>query len=248
MDFLLLICIIGLVFTSLNISNNLFHIKFLDNFWPEFSAIHKGLANLSLIIIALHIGLHWASIMHQTRKLFNFNINNFFRTLILRLVVIIIAVSGVLSFINLNIPQKIVDSTKSLFIITQKLITYDESMIINNSPYQVGSLFYIASPYQIAESDDDDERDGTTSSTTNTPVQNIDGKTSSTVSGNNAGIIDGVTSSTTQNVVSQTKYAVINDPEEYMILILKYFLVLGLFITISYYSTKYINRHENKKV
>lgn len=216
LDFLLFLVISGLIFTSLNISNILFQFKELDPFWPELSSIHIGLANSALILISLHIGLHWPQVMLHIKRFLKISDSSIFKKWSLRLIVLVISIFGIYSFNDMGISKKISESFENLLILSGKLLLDDDEFSFNYpDSIKVGSL-----NFQIAESDDDederedeedqedekdeedqeddDKTDGVTSGTPTNPGQNVDGITSSSPT-NPGQNVDGITSSSPTN-------------------------------------------------
>ncbi len=294
LDALLFLVISGLVFTSLNISNLLFQFRGLDAFWPELSSIHIGLANLALILIALHIGLHWSVAMYHIKRFLKISKSSLFKKWSLRLLVVVIALFGVYSFNDLAISKKISESAKNLFILSGKLLVDDDEFsFYYPNPIKVGALSFQIAEQEDEEDEEDEEDqedeedeedtpdgvtsssptnpnqpvdgvtsssptkpnqpvDGVTSSSPINPNQNIDGVTSSSPTNPNQNVdgvtssspteqnIDGITSSTTKNVLSQTKYQQYDEKSDYVLMFSEYFSVISLFVTISYYTQKLI--------
>lgn len=105
---LLLVGMLVLLSTSLVISETVF----LDLRWDDdFTArkIHVGIAYWLLVIVAIHLGLRWSLLISTARRLFGLAEANAFRTAVLRLVAIAIAIAvqGAYSVLALNLCYRL---------------------------------------------------------------------------------------------------------------------------------------------
>lgn len=106
LTFVLLAGMLGLLGTSLVISETLFAGLRLDD---DFTArqIHAGVAYWLLIIVAIHLGLRWPLLMGVARKLLGIVQPNTIRTAVLRLIALGIAAQGVGSVLALNLHSRL---------------------------------------------------------------------------------------------------------------------------------------------
>ncbi|MDD2371491.1 MAG: DUF4405 domain-containing protein [Firmicutes bacterium] len=91
LDILLTLVVVGIIFTGILISKELFPFA-MTGF---VSSLHHSLSYLALILISVHIGLHWLEIMGGLRKLFRLETLNKGRTYFLRVVTIFIVIFGI---------------------------------------------------------------------------------------------------------------------------------------------------------
>lgn len=106
LTFVLLAGMLGLLGTSLVISETLFAGLRLDD---DFTArqIHAGVAYWLLIIVAIHLGLRWPLLMSVGRKLCGITKASAARTMALRVIAIGIAVQGMSSALALNLRSRL---------------------------------------------------------------------------------------------------------------------------------------------
>lgn len=102
----LLVTMLALLVTSMIISQTVF------NFLPLTSSfsvrqIHTLVAYAGLLIISVHLGLHWSLIMGAVRARLNITATNRLRAYALRAVAIIITAYGVLSLFAVNVGPKL---------------------------------------------------------------------------------------------------------------------------------------------
>ncbi len=109
LDILLSIIIIGITITGIMISKELFPFA-LTGF---VSSLHHSLSYLALILISVHIGLHWLEIMSGFRKLFRLETLNKGRTYFLRVVTIFIVILGIKGSFNQDISGKLLEVVKT---------------------------------------------------------------------------------------------------------------------------------------
>ena len=93
-DVLLFICVTFIVISGVLISQNILTSIQGNNllFW---STWHHFTAYSALVLISIHIGLHWQSIMNMTKKIFKLSGNNAIRTSICRILAVIIMFFGI---------------------------------------------------------------------------------------------------------------------------------------------------------
>ncbi|WP_319529565.1 DUF4405 domain-containing protein [uncultured Cohaesibacter sp.] len=96
----------ALLITSLMISRDLFWFLGLSG---DFFArqIHTLCAYWVLVIIGVHLGLHWVMIMGFARSLFGISTHNGARALLLRAFTILVAMYGVFASLEMNIGSKL---------------------------------------------------------------------------------------------------------------------------------------------
>src|SRR5574344_294027 len=93
-NLLLVINTLILLVSSIIISRKLFT---MFNLKPTelWYYLHRASGYLELIIVSIHLGLHWKMIMVSFRKLFKLKENNKIRNIILRIIAFLLAVFGV---------------------------------------------------------------------------------------------------------------------------------------------------------
>lgn len=212
LDLLLLIVVGGLLFTSLQISNYLFWFKELDYLWPELSAVHAGLAYLTLILIGLHIGLHWSSVMKRLGKLMGSGHLGKAGSFVMRIAALGLVAAGIFSISAQKIPDKFKAAATGMLTIVEKALLdeEEEAYYRDGNPSKLAStVFVLAESDEEDEEDevdekdeidekDDEEVDGTTSSSPKKPAATVDGTTSSSPTNPNY-TVDGITSSSPLN-------------------------------------------------
>jgi hypothetical protein len=101
----LLATMVTLLTTSVLISQSLF--QFLAVGGPTAREIHILAAYWALIIVSIHLGLHWSIVMNAARNLLRVGATSPLRTALLRLVSAGVAVGGVYSSLELDIGSRI---------------------------------------------------------------------------------------------------------------------------------------------
>ncbi len=102
----LLIAFILVGGSGILISDNLF--SFTTNNRPLWVFIHNATAWISLILISIHIGLHWDMIMGAFRKMFGLNKDCKPRKIVLRILALCLAILG----IKANVSKTFTDNFK----------------------------------------------------------------------------------------------------------------------------------------
>lgn len=102
----LLISMLSLLVTSLIISQAVFSFLPLTSTFTA-RQIHTLVAYVALLIAALHLGLHWSLLMNVVRAGLGIRTRNRLRTIVLRVLALVIAVYGVECLIALNIGSKL---------------------------------------------------------------------------------------------------------------------------------------------
>lgn len=101
----LLVTMVTLLTTSVLISQSLF--GFLAIGAPDARDIHILAAYWALVIVSIHLGLHWSIVMHVARNFLRFRRPRIERTVLLRLMTAAIAVCGVYSSVELDIGSRL---------------------------------------------------------------------------------------------------------------------------------------------
>ena len=70
--------------------------------------MHYSLDYVALILISIHIGLHWVSIMGFFKRIFNLKTFNKVRTIVLRIITLLIVIAGIRGSFQQNILTKII--------------------------------------------------------------------------------------------------------------------------------------------
>jgi len=106
LTFVLLTGMLGLLATSLVISETLFaSLRLNDDSTAR--QIHAGIAYWILIIVAIHLGLRWPLLMAVARKLLGIAEDNAARAALLRLIAIGVAIQGAFSVLTLNLRDRL---------------------------------------------------------------------------------------------------------------------------------------------
>lgn len=105
LDLLLSLVITGIVATGIMISKEIFPFGYVG----FVSSLHHSLSYLSLILISVHVGLHWSDILGAFRKVFRLERFNKARTYGLRLVTILIVLLGIKGSFNQNFSDKLLN-------------------------------------------------------------------------------------------------------------------------------------------
>lgn len=101
----LLVTMVALLTTSILISQSLF--GFFAVGGPTARDIHILAAYWALIIVSIHLGLHWSIVMNVTRSLLQINDTRPLRTALLRLASAGITAGGVYSCLELDIGSRL---------------------------------------------------------------------------------------------------------------------------------------------
>ncbi|WP_316859581.1 DUF4405 domain-containing protein [uncultured Cohaesibacter sp.] len=103
----LLVAAVALMVTSLMISRDLFAFFGMKG---DFLArqIHTLSAYWMLMIVGIHLGMHWMMIMGVARELLNITTRNSMRTWLLRAVTVLASVYGIFAFLEMNMGSKLV--------------------------------------------------------------------------------------------------------------------------------------------
>jgi len=105
-DVLLLISVTVLTLSGIFISESLFTFIQVGNI-DYLRVIHKFSAYFSLVIVAVHIGLHWPMIMAMVKKILKLRQKNFARNVVLRVLAVAIVVWGVKCSIDKNLAGEL---------------------------------------------------------------------------------------------------------------------------------------------
>lgn len=106
-NLLLVVLILVNIVSALGISQSL--LVFLPIDWGLFGRnLHVLSAYWGMIILAIHIGFHWDMLMAIARKIFHLSPPQIFRTYLLRLLSVIIAIYGLVATVKLEIGAKLI--------------------------------------------------------------------------------------------------------------------------------------------
>lgn len=116
LDLILFVVVTAIVATGIMISKEIFPFGYVG----LVSGLHHSLSYLSLILISIHVGLHWSSIMDAFRKMFRLEKLNRARTYVLRLVTLLIVFFGIKGSFNQDVAGKLlefnnIDENKDIF-------------------------------------------------------------------------------------------------------------------------------------
>ncbi|RDU22264.1 DUF4405 domain-containing protein [Anaerosacchariphilus polymeriproducens] len=109
-NLLLVIDIIALMISSLFMSREILNFIQITDKAP-WIFMHKITAYTAFILISIHLGLHWNMIMQMGRKVFAVKDKNKIRTMLLRVIALLMAVLGVKSSFDRGIALKYIPST-----------------------------------------------------------------------------------------------------------------------------------------
>lgn len=93
-NLLMTVTTILLGISSIIISRSLFSMLGITA-TPLWSQIHHTTAYLELILISIHVGLHWDMILNMCRKMFRIKTKNPVRTVIVRILAFVLAILGI---------------------------------------------------------------------------------------------------------------------------------------------------------
>lgn len=116
LDLILFVVVTAIIVTGIMISKEIFPFGYVG----LVSGLHHSLSYLSLILISIHLGLHWSSILEAFRKMFRLKKLNRARTYALRIVTLLIVFFGIKGSFNQNIGDgllefKNIDEGKDIF-------------------------------------------------------------------------------------------------------------------------------------
>jgi Domain of unknown function (DUF4405) len=103
----LLAVMLTLLITSLMISRDVFGFMSLDGSFTV-RDIHKLASYWALVIISIHLGLHWSMVMSAVRGALGVAKGNSGRTLVLRMIAVAVAAYGMHSSFEMTIGSKLV--------------------------------------------------------------------------------------------------------------------------------------------
>jgi len=109
LDIILSLVVTGIIITGIMISKEIFPFGYIG----FTSSLHHSLSYLSIILISVHIGLHWQEIMGGFRKLFRLKTLSKLRTYSLRVVTIFIVIFGIKGSFNQDLSGKLLEVVKS---------------------------------------------------------------------------------------------------------------------------------------
>ncbi len=105
LDILLSFVVTGIVVTGIMVSKEIFPFGYSG----FVSQLHHSLSYLSLILISVHVGLHWCEIMCAFRKMFRIQNLNKARTYFLRIVTLFIVFFGIKGSFNQDVAGKLLE-------------------------------------------------------------------------------------------------------------------------------------------
>lgn len=142
----LLMCVNTLLLgiSSIIISRSLFAALGIQSSWL-WVYLHRATAYLELIMISIHVGMHWKMIMNAFRKMLRLKETNRLRTLILRILAFILAVLGVKASFDRGV---------ALALMPPETGTSTESISLPDAPDNSGSSSTVSSSGQTDTSED----------------------------------------------------------------------------------------------
>lgn len=108
-DLFLLIDIFIIIGTGVLISQYLFNNVFSISDLSIYSAVHHGSAYLGMLLISVHIGLHWNFIINMLKKIFKVKYISAFRTIVLRITTVIIMLLGIKASFDQNVLSNLIE-------------------------------------------------------------------------------------------------------------------------------------------
>ncbi len=105
LDVLLSLVVTGIVVTGIMVSKEIFPFGYIG----FVSTLHHSLSYLALILISVHVGLHWFEIMGAFRKIFKLENVNRARTYFLRIVTLFIVFFGIKGSFNQDVAGKLLE-------------------------------------------------------------------------------------------------------------------------------------------
>lgn len=108
LNLLLFISMAVTMVTGILISKELFQFSLEGNQTRLASALHKSTAYISLILISIHIGMHWSTIMTKVRKGLHLNQESRVRTIAARAVAVLIMLMGIKSSADKDVIGNVV--------------------------------------------------------------------------------------------------------------------------------------------
>ena len=105
LDILLSLVVTGIVITGIMVSKEIFPFGLTGTV----SSVHHSLSYLALILISVHVGLHWLEIMGAFRKIFKLENLNKARTYFLRVVTLFIVFFGIKGSFNQDVAGKLIE-------------------------------------------------------------------------------------------------------------------------------------------
>ena len=87
--------ILGIIITDIIISKEVFKLDLELGLISVGNNLYYSLSYVALILISIHIGLHWVSIMGFFKRIFNLKTFNKARTIVLRIITLLIVIAGI---------------------------------------------------------------------------------------------------------------------------------------------------------
>lgn len=91
------------IISGIGMSQELFNLWETNSDVASWIAVHNSASYFGLILIAVHLGLHWGMIMAAMRKAFKLKPENRLRTILARIAAVIMMIFGVRGMVNQNI-------------------------------------------------------------------------------------------------------------------------------------------------
>lgn len=105
-DLILLVDVAGIALTGILISKEIFSFGVGT---LKMSAMHHSLSYLALILISVHLGLHWKSIMNGMKKMFRLKAVSTARTVFMRFLTLLIVLAGIRGSFSQTMYTKVTD-------------------------------------------------------------------------------------------------------------------------------------------
>jgi len=107
-NILLLVMMLVLMISAMPISRTIFAFMHIQNNGLIARQIHTLAAYWGLILMAIHVGMHWEMVMGGVRKMIGITGKSRIRTIVLQVFAVIIVVHGVQSSFDKNVGSKLI--------------------------------------------------------------------------------------------------------------------------------------------
>lgn len=102
-NFLVLVCMIGLMVSGIIMSREVFAFLHIDGSMSFARILHMLAAYWGFILMSVHLGLHWGMIMGMMKKISLFKKSSVIRMWVLRALAFVICIFGIYSFVKNDI-------------------------------------------------------------------------------------------------------------------------------------------------
>ena len=162
LDMALAVVLTFTVGTGVLLSRELFSFEIPSGLLSGVSSLHHAGAYLGLVLISVHVGLHWSSIMAAFRRMFNLKTLNKGRVIVMRVITLAIVVLGIKGSYSQDVYGNIAGFAKA-------------SEDLGEEEQAVGS--YVSSSDDDEGEDGDDSKSTVASASTQTTVATVTNST-----------------------------------------------------------------------